>query len=66
MTNVWPEGEPFSAVGSKDVGVIVSQGFTGTVGSIIYLAKYLASQGYHVEAPRLKRACNKMGRPEQR
>jgi carboxylesterase len=53
MTNVWPEGEPFSAVGSIDVGVIVSQGFTGTVGSIIYLAKYLGSQGYHVEAPRL-------------
>jgi len=44
MTNVWPEGEPFSAVGSKDVGVIVSQGFTGTVGSIIYLAKYLGSR----------------------
>ncbi|MGB9832734.1 MAG: alpha/beta hydrolase [Caldisericum sp.] len=53
MTEIWEEGKPFSSVGNKDVGVLVLQGFTGTVGSIIYLAKYLANIGYHVEAPRL-------------
>ncbi|BAL81435.1 alpha/beta hydrolase [Caldisericum exile] len=53
MSEIWEEGKPFSSIGNKDIGVLVLQGFTGTVGSIIYLAKFLAVQGYHVEAPRL-------------
>ena len=50
---VWKEAKPFSSVNNSDVGVLVLQGFTGTVGSIIYLAKYLADRGFDVEAPRL-------------
>lgn len=53
MKEIWEEGKPFSSIGSKDIGVLVLQGFTGTVGSIIYHAKFFANEGYHVEAPRL-------------
>jgi esterase/lipase len=48
MNEVWEEAKPFSAVNNSDVGVLVLQGFTGTVGSIIYLAKYLADRGFDV------------------
>lgn len=46
-------GRSFSSIGKGDIGVLVLQGFTGTVGSVIYLAKYLSNLGYDVEAPRL-------------
>lgn len=46
------EGKPFSAAGSE-VGCLVMQGFTGTVGSIRYYAEQLAAKGLSVEAPRL-------------
>jgi carboxylesterase len=46
------EGEPFSAAGTN-IGCLVMQGFTGTVGSIRYYAQQLAARGLSVEAPRL-------------
>lgn len=46
-------GKSFSSVSDSEVGVLVIQGFTGTVYSVIYLAKFLANLGYNVEAPRL-------------
>lgn len=36
--------------GNSDIGVLVLQGFTGTVNSVIYLAEYLAKKGYHMNA----------------
>jgi len=53
MVDLQEAGKSFSSIGNGEVGVLVLQGFTGTVGSIIYLAKYLANCGYDVEAPRL-------------
>lgn len=53
MDNIVEAGKSFSSIGKGDVGVLVLQGFTGTVGSVIYLAKYLANLGYDIEAPRL-------------
>lgn len=47
------QGKPFSAVGTSDVGCLVMQGFTGTVGSIRYYAEQLAAKGLSIEAPRL-------------
>ncbi len=46
-------GKSFSSVSDSEVGVLVLQGFTGTVYSVIYLAKFVANLGYNVEAPRL-------------
>jgi carboxylesterase len=46
------EGKPFSATGTN-VGCLVMQGFTGTVGGIRYYAQQLAAKGLSVEAPRL-------------
>lgn len=51
--DVRTEGEPFSFKGSCEVGILVMQGFTGTVGSVRYYAQQLAQRGYSVEAPRL-------------
>ncbi|MEA3313629.1 MAG: esterase, partial [Caldisericota bacterium] len=46
--------EPFSFKSDSDVGVLILQGFTGTTGSVIYPAKYLADKaGFNVEGPRL-------------
>jgi len=53
MIDLKEAGKSFSSVGNGEVGVLVLQGFTGTVGSIIYLAKFLAKEGFDVEAPRL-------------
>lgn len=50
--DIHEEGRPFSASGSN-VGCLVMQGFTGTVGSIRYYAQQLAARGLTVEAPRL-------------
>ncbi len=47
------EGKPFSSIGTSDVGCLVMQGFTGTVGSIRYYAQQLAAKGLSIEAPRL-------------
>jgi carboxylesterase len=46
------EGKPFSAAGTN-VGCLVMQGFSGTVGGIRYYAQQLAAKGLSVEAPRL-------------
>lgn len=50
--DICEEGKPFSAAGSN-VGCLVMQGFTGTVGSVRYYARQLAAKGLSVEAPRL-------------
>lgn len=47
------QGKPFSAMGTGEVGCLVMQGFTGTVGSIRYYAEQLAAKGLAIEAPRL-------------
>lgn len=51
--DILTEGKPFSARGNGDIGCLVMQGFTGTVGSIRYYAQQLAAKGLSVEAPRL-------------
>ena len=48
-----PGAEPFSHVGTADVGVLVLHGFTGNPGSMLGLAKACASAGFHVELPLL-------------
>ncbi len=45
--------EPFSFVKRSRVGILLSQGFTGSTSSVIYLGKKLAGAGYNVEGPRL-------------
>jgi carboxylesterase len=50
---IWKGAESFSYRGKSKVGVLVSQGFTGTTSSVIYLAKFFADKGYNVECPRL-------------
>ncbi len=45
--------ESFSHEGRLNAGVVVLQGFTGTTGSVIYLARFLADNGLHIECPRL-------------
>jgi carboxylesterase len=48
-----PGAEPFSHVGSSDVGVLVLHGFTGNPGSMRGLAEACAAAGFHVELPQL-------------
>lgn len=48
-----PGAEPFSHVGSGDVGVLVLHGFTGNPGSMRGLAEACAAAGFHVELPQL-------------
>ena len=45
--------EPFSYEGKSDIGVLVSQGFTGSTSSVSYWGKKLAEAGFHIEGPRL-------------
>lgn len=45
--------EPFSHKSGSRVGVLVSQGYTGSTSSVIYWAKKIADAGYDVECPRL-------------
>jgi carboxylesterase len=52
-TAIMPGAEPFSAVGSTDVGVLVLHGFTGNPSSMRGVADYFANAGYTVELPRL-------------
>lgn len=48
-----PGAEPFSHIGSSDVGVLVLHGFTGNPGSMRGLAEACAAAGFHVELPQL-------------
>jgi carboxylesterase len=48
-----PGAEPFSHVGSSEVGVLVLHGFTGNPGSMRGLAEACAAAGFHVELPQL-------------
>lgn len=50
---VIPGAEPFSHVGSGDVGALVLHGFTGNPGSMRELANACAAAGFHVELPQL-------------
>lgn len=50
---VLPGAEPFSSDGSRDVGVLVSHGFTGSPYSVRGWAQAFADAGYTVRAPRL-------------
>ncbi|MGB9695015.1 MAG: alpha/beta hydrolase [Caldisericaceae bacterium] len=50
---IWKGAESFSHRGDSKTGILVSQGFTGTTSSVIYLAKFFAEKGYNVECPRL-------------
>jgi carboxylesterase len=45
--------EAFSYEGKSDIGVLVSQGFTGSTASVAWWGKKLAEAGYQVEGPRL-------------
>lgn len=45
--------EPWSHVGSLDVGVVCLHGFTGNPASMRGVAKAMADAGFHVELPRL-------------
>lgn len=46
--------EPFSHLGTSDMGILLSHGFTGTPGSVMPLARRLAEAGHHVECPCLR------------
>jgi carboxylesterase len=50
---IWKDAESFSHRENSNVGILISQGFTGTTSSVIYLAKFFAGKGYNVECPRL-------------
>jgi carboxylesterase len=45
--------EPFSFNNGSDTGILLSQGFTGSTSSVIYLGQKLSEAGYNVEGPRL-------------
>ncbi len=45
--------EPFSFDNGSDTGVLLSQGFTGSTSSVIYLGHKLSEAGFNVEGPRL-------------
>jgi carboxylesterase len=45
--------ESYSAWNKSKIGVLVLQGFTGSVSSVLPLAKHFASKGYNIESPRL-------------
>jgi len=49
-----PGAEPFSHVGTGNVGVLVLHGFTGNPGSMRGLAEACAAAGFHVELPQLR------------
>lgn len=51
--NILPEGEPFSHIGKKDIGILFLHGFTGMPESMRDIARYFAEKDYHVELPRL-------------
>ncbi|NPV38080.1 Esterase/lipase [Brevinematales bacterium NS] len=50
---ILPGFEPFSFVGTKDEGVLLIHGFTGSTTSIREWGEAFFRAGYHVEAPRL-------------
>ena len=45
--------ESFSCETQSKIGILAIQGFSGATGSIVYLAKFFAKQGFNVECPRL-------------
>lgn len=45
--------EPYSHESPSDTGVLLSQGFTGSTYSLLYLARKLAGAGLNVELVRL-------------
>jgi carboxylesterase len=51
--NILPEGEPFSHIGKKDIGILFIHGFTSTPESMRDIAQHFAEEDYHVELPRL-------------
>mgnify|MGYP000037951430 CR=1 FL=1 len=50
---VIPGCEPFSHVGTTQIGVLVVHGFTGNPSSMTHQATAFAAAGHHVEQPRL-------------
>jgi carboxylesterase len=51
--DVMPGCEPFSHVGDRSTGVLMMHGFTGNPSSMTLQAHAMATEGYHVEQPRL-------------
>ncbi len=45
--------EPFSYDNGSNIGILLSQGFTGSTSSVIYLGRKLSDEGFNVEGPRL-------------
>ncbi len=45
--------EPFSFDNGSKIGILLSQGFTGSTSSVIYLGRKLSEAGFNVEGPRL-------------
>ena len=45
--------QPFSNIGSKDIGILLIHGFTSTTSSMMYLAQQFTEAGFHVELPSL-------------
>ena len=45
--------QPFSNIGSKDIGVLLIHGFTSTTSGMMYLAQKFTEAGFHVELPSL-------------
>ena len=46
--------EPWSHIGTSDLGVLVVHGFTGSPSSMRGVAQACAAAGFHVELPQLK------------
>ncbi len=53
ITAIMPGAEPFSHVGSSEVGILVIHGFTGNPQSMRGVANFFVDAGYTVELPRL-------------
>ena len=51
--NIWKEAEPFDFAGSKEIGVLVIHGYTGSTSGVLPWAQGMSEAGYTVTGPRL-------------